>query len=214
MRYLHSSTIKVHGFLTSKNCVVDGRWVLKVTNYGFRETITIYNLNIDRKSEGEPFWKCRQNVCLFVCKKDERAVSNLFAVPPNCFSYKLSLSIELRVARQTLLVEAKETIAALSRRRKLIHNWSRSFLAKLRMPQCLCIVGAIVVENYDCSGQSFAWSLLLLRPRNCYILRFFDFCKIRSSIRRWLCFSIQHVVIKKLGVIFLISSSESILCTS
>lgn len=34
MRYLHSSTLRVHGALTSRNCVVDARWVLKVTDYG------------------------------------------------------------------------------------------------------------------------------------------------------------------------------------
>lgn len=34
MRYLHSSPIRVHGSLTSRNCVVDARWVLKITDYG------------------------------------------------------------------------------------------------------------------------------------------------------------------------------------
>lgn len=34
MRYLHSSPLKVHGALSSRNCVVDARWVLKVTDYG------------------------------------------------------------------------------------------------------------------------------------------------------------------------------------
>lgn len=34
MRYLHSTALRVHGSLTSRNCVVDARWVLKVTDYG------------------------------------------------------------------------------------------------------------------------------------------------------------------------------------
>lgn len=34
MRYLHSSPMRVHGKLTSRNCVVDARWVLKITDYG------------------------------------------------------------------------------------------------------------------------------------------------------------------------------------
>ena len=34
MRYLHRSAIKYHGNLKSRNCVVDSRWVLKITDYG------------------------------------------------------------------------------------------------------------------------------------------------------------------------------------
>jgi hypothetical protein len=34
MRYLHSSPIRIHGYLTSRNCVIDARWVLKITDYG------------------------------------------------------------------------------------------------------------------------------------------------------------------------------------
>lgn len=37
MRYLHSSAMRVHGALTSRNCVVDARWVLKVTDYGLNQ---------------------------------------------------------------------------------------------------------------------------------------------------------------------------------
>lgn len=34
MKYLHSTPVRVHGYLTSRNCVIDARWVLKVTDYG------------------------------------------------------------------------------------------------------------------------------------------------------------------------------------
>ena len=34
MTFLHSSDIKSHGNLKSSNCVVDNRWVLKITDYG------------------------------------------------------------------------------------------------------------------------------------------------------------------------------------
>ncbi|KAE8747326.1 hypothetical protein FOCC_FOCC005969, partial [Frankliniella occidentalis] len=34
MKYLHSTPVRVHGRLTSRNCVIDARWVLKVTDYG------------------------------------------------------------------------------------------------------------------------------------------------------------------------------------
>lgn len=36
MRYLHGSSLRVHGSLSSRNCVVDARWVLKVTDYGLQ----------------------------------------------------------------------------------------------------------------------------------------------------------------------------------
>lgn len=34
MHYLHSSDIKSHGALKSSNCVVDSRFVLKITDFG------------------------------------------------------------------------------------------------------------------------------------------------------------------------------------
>ncbi|KAK0060961.1 retinal guanylyl cyclase 2, partial [Biomphalaria pfeifferi] len=34
VRYLHSSALKFHGHITSKNCVIDSRFVLKITDYG------------------------------------------------------------------------------------------------------------------------------------------------------------------------------------
>lgn len=34
MRYIHHSSIKYHGNLKSRNCVVDSRWVLKLTDFG------------------------------------------------------------------------------------------------------------------------------------------------------------------------------------
>lgn len=37
MRYLHSSPLRIHGSLTSRNCTVDARWVLKVTDYGLNQ---------------------------------------------------------------------------------------------------------------------------------------------------------------------------------
>ncbi|KAF5404572.1 hypothetical protein PHET_02059 [Paragonimus heterotremus] len=42
MRHLHSSTVKKHGWLKSTNCCVDGRWVVKITDYGLPELYSIY----------------------------------------------------------------------------------------------------------------------------------------------------------------------------
>lgn len=48
MIFLHKSPIKVHGFLTSKNCVIDNRMVLKITNFNLRKLFQkskIYDLD-------------------------------------------------------------------------------------------------------------------------------------------------------------------------
>lgn len=36
MHFLHSSEIQYHGRLKSTNCVVDGRFMVKITDYGLR----------------------------------------------------------------------------------------------------------------------------------------------------------------------------------
>lgn len=53
MKYLHNHDI-IHGRLKSRNCVVDGRFVLKVTDYGFNEILIAQNIDVDEeKPEGE-----------------------------------------------------------------------------------------------------------------------------------------------------------------
>ena len=39
MYYLHGSGLGVHGRLKSTNCLVDSRWVLKITDYGLNPFI-------------------------------------------------------------------------------------------------------------------------------------------------------------------------------
>lgn len=34
LAYLHSTDVKSHGNLKSSNCLVDSRWVLKITDFG------------------------------------------------------------------------------------------------------------------------------------------------------------------------------------
>lgn len=53
MKYLHHRSI-IHGRLKSRNCVVDGRFVLKVTDYGFNEILIAQSIDSDsEKPEGE-----------------------------------------------------------------------------------------------------------------------------------------------------------------
>ena len=54
MYYIHSSPIEVHGRLSSSTCVIDSRFVLKVTGFGLQtiteliaETDGIYHLLYD-----------------------------------------------------------------------------------------------------------------------------------------------------------------------
>jgi len=34
MEYIHKSQLKFHGRLKSTNCLLDGRWVIKITDFG------------------------------------------------------------------------------------------------------------------------------------------------------------------------------------
>jgi hypothetical protein len=57
MTFLHNSDIKSHGNLKSSNCVVDNRWVLKITDYGIpdirsRQARYMGPDNEDRKFRG------------------------------------------------------------------------------------------------------------------------------------------------------------------
>lgn len=37
MLYLHDSPLRYHGNLKTSNCLVDSRWVLKLTDFGLQE---------------------------------------------------------------------------------------------------------------------------------------------------------------------------------
>lgn len=50
MKYLHSTPIRVHGYLTSRNCVIDARWVLKVTDYGLPSFYEAQGISPPQKS--------------------------------------------------------------------------------------------------------------------------------------------------------------------
>lgn len=56
MRYLHASTLRVHGTLTSRNCVVDARWVLKITDYGLPSFYEAQNLLPLTRTAKELLW--------------------------------------------------------------------------------------------------------------------------------------------------------------
>ncbi|XP_055082663.1 retinal guanylyl cyclase 1 [Periophthalmus magnuspinnatus] len=55
MKYLHHRGI-LHGRLKSRNCVVDGRFVLKVTDYGFNTILLTQNICGDEEKPEDLFW--------------------------------------------------------------------------------------------------------------------------------------------------------------
>ncbi|CAB0041147.1 unnamed protein product [Trichogramma brassicae] len=56
MKYLHSTPIRVHGYLTSRNCVIDARWVLKVTDYGLPAFYEAQNMQPPPKTNRDLLW--------------------------------------------------------------------------------------------------------------------------------------------------------------
>ncbi|XP_065363911.1 uncharacterized protein LOC135957121 [Calliphora vicina] len=56
MRYLHTSPLRVHGTLTSRNCVVDARWVLKITDYGLPLFYEAQGLTLPPRNYKELLW--------------------------------------------------------------------------------------------------------------------------------------------------------------
>ncbi|MEQ2203842.1 hypothetical protein XENOCAPTIV_004429, partial [Xenoophorus captivus] len=75
MKYLHHRNI-IHGRLKSRNCVVDGRFVLKVTDYGFNEILNAQSIETDEeKPEGEG-----------TCKSVAQALKLGMPVEPEHFS--------------------------------------------------------------------------------------------------------------------------------
>lgn len=52
MLYLHNSPVETHGYLNSKNCVIDSRWLLKVTNFGITKFNGIQCSNGSERIDG------------------------------------------------------------------------------------------------------------------------------------------------------------------
>ncbi|KAM4743127.1 retinal guanylyl cyclase 2 isoform 1-T3 [Anableps anableps] len=55
MKYLHHRDFP-HGRLKSRNCVVDGRFVLKITDYGFNELLETQKASFEEPPPEELFW--------------------------------------------------------------------------------------------------------------------------------------------------------------
>lgn len=53
---IHNSFLTVHGHLTSKNCLVDDRWVVKIGDFGLKELRS----KEMRNKEGSEFFKMQK----------------------------------------------------------------------------------------------------------------------------------------------------------
>ncbi|XP_075979488.1 retinal guanylyl cyclase 1 [Anticarsia gemmatalis] len=56
MRYLHSSPLRVHGRLSSRNCVVDSRWVLRLTDYGLPALYRAQAMPLPHRTARDLLW--------------------------------------------------------------------------------------------------------------------------------------------------------------
>lgn len=64
MSYLHSSEIKTHGNLKSSNCVVDSRFVLKITDFGLFSLRSRRSSNQDHSIDTYAYYKSKGFSCL------------------------------------------------------------------------------------------------------------------------------------------------------
>lgn len=61
MAYLHASEVKSHGNLKSSNCVVDSRFVLKITDFGLHELRKPSPGDSDEDKDSYAHWKSKFN---------------------------------------------------------------------------------------------------------------------------------------------------------
>ncbi|OWF54640.1 Atrial natriuretic peptide receptor 2 [Mizuhopecten yessoensis] len=65
MAYLHASPIEVHGNLNSSNCVIDGRFVLKITDFGLTRIRRLEHKPIDNHQLRAQIWVAPEQLRLF-----------------------------------------------------------------------------------------------------------------------------------------------------
>lgn len=68
MVYLHESEIKSHGKLKSSNCVVDSRWVVKITDFGLTEFLA------GTEEDHSEHAKYRSMFSDDICRKEDNSV--------------------------------------------------------------------------------------------------------------------------------------------
>lgn len=88
MEYLHSSNIRFHGSLHSRSCVIDSRFVLKVTNFGLQ---SLKDFNIDFHSESKKAYKENPNFKTLFFKSVKKKNQNKTEIQFNFIILRVSL---------------------------------------------------------------------------------------------------------------------------
>lgn len=57
MHFLHSTDIRSHGNLKSSNCVVDSRFVLKITDFGLHKMRKAHTEDDLENSDSFAYWR-------------------------------------------------------------------------------------------------------------------------------------------------------------
>lgn len=63
MLYIHNSEIRSHGNLKSSNCLVDARFVLKISDFGLHSLRAPKDLDLGDHA----YWKRKFNLTFIVC---------------------------------------------------------------------------------------------------------------------------------------------------
>ncbi len=74
MAFIHSSELRAHGNLKSSNCVVDGRFVLKITDFGLQSLREF----AECEEEDYAYWKRELSERGARCRRRRTALLSLF----------------------------------------------------------------------------------------------------------------------------------------
>lgn len=55
MSYLHNGVLRSHGHLTSNNCLIDNRWMLKVTGFGLGKIRHLHEADTEEIGEYQKY---------------------------------------------------------------------------------------------------------------------------------------------------------------